>query len=261
MSYTYLQDQGAVSLADCFLDINQFAPLNGSRTQEINSSSDSETESCLDSRYGTMCRHSMGSLGEGESILFVEDSLAKTSAQQDSEKDCKENDPAFGHTWRGSSARFDQDSYSWKTHQLSLTTDWEQSLEIFPQWGLMHDGELWELTIQDYHTIAEDAGLLPTVVKNEGEAFLGGPIRSSETWRDTSRLSHRLIGLWKNFAKREMNGRIRQTIACHPIFAEWMMGWPEMWSDSSELEMDKFQAWLHLHSKFFQDHNPVENQG
>jgi hypothetical protein len=27
-----------------------------------------------------------------------------------------------------------------------------------------------------------------------------------------------------------------------------------MWSDSQELEMDKFQAWQRLHSKFFQEH-------
>jgi len=80
-----------------------------------------------------------------------------------------------------------------------------------------------------------------------------GPLRSSETWKDTSRLSHRLIGLWKNFAGREMNGRIKKKIACHPTFAEWMMNWPEMWSGSQELEMDKFQAWLHLHSKHFQE--------
>lgn len=261
MSYTYLQDQGAVSLADCFLDINQFAPLNGSKTQETSSFNDSETESCRDSRSGTTCKPLTESLGEDESMSFAEDSLAKILAQQDSEKGYKASDLACGRTWQGSSARFDPDSYSWKTHQLSLIMDWEQSLATFPQWGLMHDGELWELTIQDYHTIAEDAGLLPTVVKSEGEAFLGGPIRSSETWKDTNRLSHRLIGLWKSFAKREMNGRIRQKIACHPTFAEWMMGWPEMWSASSELETDKFQAWLLLHSRFFQGHNPVVNHG
>lgn len=256
MSYIYLQDQGEESSAESFLDIRQFAPLNTKKMQGTSLSNDNEMEYCRASQYGTMCKHLMEIRGEEESMLFVEDSLAKTYLQQDLDEGLKENDLDSGATWQGSLAKFDQDSYSWKTHQLSLIMDLEQSLATFPQWGMMQDGALWELTIQDYHTIAEDAGLLPTVVKNEGEAFLGGPIRSNETWENTSRLSHRLIGLWKSFACREMNGRIKQKIACHPTFAEWMMGWPEMWSDSSALEMDKFQAWRLLHSKFFQGHNP-----
>jgi hypothetical protein len=164
----------------------------------------------------------------------------------DQEVDC-------GQKWHGSFTKWSQDLFSWKTHQLSLLMDSESFLGTWPQWGMMHDGECWELTIEDFHTIAEGLGLLPTVVKNEGMAFLGGPIRSKETWKNTGRLSHRLIGLWMNFAEREMNGRIKKKIACHPTFAEWMMNWPEMWSGSQELEMDKFQAWLRLHSKPYQE--------
>lgn len=31
---------------------------------------------------------------------------------------------------------------------------------------------------------------------------------------------------------------------------EWLMGWPEGWSDLKLLEMDKFRSWLQLHYKF-----------
>lgn len=218
MSYIYLQDQGEVSLAGCFLDINQFAPLNGMTMQEINLSSDKRMGACQGSQFGMTCQHLTENHGKESLTLYAGDFHAKTYHQPDRE------------------------------------TDLEPYSESFPRWGIMQDGEFWELTIQDYHITAIGAGLLPTVVKNEGIAFLGGPLRSTETWQNTSRLSHRLIGLWKNFKKREMNARIKQKIACHPIFAEWMMGWPEMWSDSQELEMGKFQAWLHLHSKPYQEY-------
>lgn len=38
----------------------------------------------------------------------------------------------------------------------------------------------------------------------------------------------------------------------HPIFQEWLMGWPEGWTDTKPLEMGKFQLWQrqlcgHLH--------------
>ncbi|RUG90230.1 hypothetical protein [Pseudomonas aeruginosa] len=35
---------------------------------------------------------------------------------------------------------------------------------------------------------------------------------------------------------------------------EWLMGWPEGWSDSSPLEMAKFQSWLRQHWCFSRSH-------
>lgn len=35
---------------------------------------------------------------------------------------------------------------------------------------------------------------------------------------------------------------------------EWLMGWPEGWSDSSPLEMGKFQSWLQQHWCFSHSH-------
>lgn len=258
MSYIYLQDQGEESLAESFSDIRQFAPLNGIKTQEKNYCNDRKMEPCQDSQFGMMSVHLTENRGKESQTLYVVDSHAKTSARQDTEKGSKEKEVDCGQKWQGSLAKWSQDLFSWRTHQLSLITDSEQFSENYPRWGIMQDGEFWELTIQDYHTTAIDAGLLPTVVKNEGVAFLGGPLRSTETWKSTTRLSHRLIGLWKNFAHREMNGRVKMKIACHPTFAEWMMGWPEMWSASQELEMGKYQAWRHSHSKFCQDIKNME---
>ncbi|WVD39380.1 hypothetical protein PCP56_27945 [Pseudomonas aeruginosa] len=40
-----------------------------------------------------------------------------------------------------------------------------------------------------------------------------------------------------------------------PENQEWLMGWPEGWSDSSPLEMAKFQSWLRQHWCFSRSHN------
>jgi hypothetical protein len=32
-----------------------------------------------------------------------------------------------------------------------------------------------------------------------------------------------------------------------PEIHEWLMGWPEGWSDTKPLAMDKFQSWLQRH--------------
>ena len=161
MSYTYLQDQGEVSSAGCFSDISQFAPLNGIKTQETNSFNVKKTDVCQDSQYGMMSQHSTENHGRELPTSFAEDSHVKIYHPQAKEKDLQGNDQDYGAKWPESLAKWSQDSYLWKTRQLSLITDLEPYSENFPRWGIMQDGELWELTIQDYHTTAIGAGLLP----------------------------------------------------------------------------------------------------
>jgi hypothetical protein len=35
----------------------------------------------------------------------------------------------------------------------------------------------------------------------------------------------------------------------NPHWTEWLMGWPEGWTDLKPLETDKFQKWLDAHGK------------
>ena len=53
----------------------------------------------------------------------------------------------FGGRWRGSFARFDRVSSSWRTPQLSLFGGLEEFSETWPQWGMMRGGACWELTM------------------------------------------------------------------------------------------------------------------
>src|SRR5256885_16725080 len=51
----------------------------------------------------------------------------------------------YGEKWPEWFAKLDPLTSSWKTRQLLLFEDLEQSLEIWPQWGLMQCGACWEL--------------------------------------------------------------------------------------------------------------------
>lgn len=64
-------------------------------------------------------------------------------------------------------ARFDQDSSSWRTHQCSLEGGWELFSETFPRWGMMRNGECWELTTWEDTTGGIGCSLWQTCVKDD----------------------------------------------------------------------------------------------
>ena len=69
---------------------------------------------------------------------------------------------ACGEKWRASLAKWDRSSLSWRTHQTLLFADSTECLETFPTWGLMRDGELWELETPAFPTAASEHGSWPT---------------------------------------------------------------------------------------------------
>jgi hypothetical protein len=96
------------------------------------------------SRFGMMFKPLTEDLGEELLMSYLEDFRAKTSQLQEKEMDLMGKDQECGEKWRGSFAKWDQDSSLWRTHQCSLLGDLEPFSETFPQWGLMRNGELWE---------------------------------------------------------------------------------------------------------------------
>lgn len=145
MSYTYLQDAGEESWAECCSDTLPFAPLKLNLTAVESCSNASETESCRDSQSGTMSRPLTASRGADLLTSFAADSPVKTSALPEKEKespelkaDCGNNLPASFTTW-------DRDTSLWRTHQCSLAGGWEPFSETWPRWGMMRNGECSEL--------------------------------------------------------------------------------------------------------------------
>lgn len=248
MSWHYLQGQEEASWEGSSLDGAPSALLSLIHTQEPSCSQDKEMGFSTNSQSGMMCEPFKAETGEAEWMSCLAGSPAKTSLLLPAqERDSTGNAPDSGAKWPESFVKYDHDTSSWRTRQCSLFGGLEEFSGTWPRWGMMHAGECWGLATPGCLTTDSGSGLLPTIMHNEGEAFLGGPLRSSETWRDTSRLSHRLIGFWKCWTKRENNARTGLKVACHPTFAEWMMGWPIGWTGSQELGTDKLRRWLNLH--------------
>jgi DNA (cytosine-5)-methyltransferase 1 len=72
-----------------------------------------------------------------------------------------EADQDSGLKWRGLLAKYDHVTRLWKTAQCSLLADLEQSLEIWPRWGLMRDGVSYQQQTLVRHTSEKESGLEP----------------------------------------------------------------------------------------------------
>ena len=229
MSYTFLQEQGEESSVECFSDIPQFVLSKSNLTVEKFCSSGNETESFQSSQSGMMSPLSMASLGEEKSMLCAEDFLAPTSALLDLVMESMDQNLVYTRKCSESFAKLDADSFSWKTHQLSLFGGLEQFSEIWPQWGMMLNGECWEPIVLAQTITDPDGGWLPTPTCADSKNAGG-----RQNQYDLSKHARAITG---------------KRLSVH--YSEWTMGWPIGWTDLKPLETDKFQLWRQQHSDFF----------
>lgn len=233
MSYTYLLEQGEESSAECFSAIPVSVLSNGTSTQGNVFSPAKEMDAFQDSPSGMMFKHSTEIHGEAVSTSSVEDSLAKISQQPEDqiEKAWLENEADCGLKWQESAGKYDPDSSSWKTHQLSLFGGLELCSEIWPKWGMMRNGEWYPLEMLAHDTSVKECGSLPTI---------GTPIKTQRC------RSEDFISPAKNPYELCPKGYLP-----HPEWVERLMGWPDGWTDLNALEMAKFHKWLRSHSNCF----------
>ena len=234
MSWHFLQEQEEASWAESCLDGAPSALLSLMPTAAGCCSPDSGTDSCRDSRSGTMCRPSTEGRGGGAWMWSAGDFHARTSAPLARAQALKASEAGCGERWRESLAKFDRASSSWKTAQCSLFGGGCESLAILPAWGITADGELLELGTWERHTSATECGFLPTVQKSDSTGtgktrYVGSP---------QMRHGKAIEGLRTSLTDPQY---------IHPDFAEWMMGWPIGWSECRPLATDKFQQWLRSH--------------
>jgi hypothetical protein len=97
------------------------------------------------SRFGMTFAPLMADRGEELLTWFLAASRARTSASPEKERESTASDPGYGVKWRGSLAKFDPDSRSWKTAQLSLIEDSDESSVIWPRSGMTADGQCYLL--------------------------------------------------------------------------------------------------------------------
>jgi hypothetical protein len=143
------------------------APLNGNLTQLAYLPPDKMTAFSRLSRFGMTFKPLTADRGEALLTLYLADFRAKTSASQERGLDLMGSAQGCGEKWRGSSARYDPDSRSWKTHQFSLLGGLTEFSETWPRWGLMRNGELFPQQTLVPPTGETESGLWQTPVADD----------------------------------------------------------------------------------------------
>ena len=105
-------------------------------------------ENCRLLRYGTTLQPSSQQASQG-SRLSTEVFPARTLALQAAEKAWQESAADYFLRSSGSSARYDRDSFSWRTFQQSLFEEQSELLANLLASGMTVDGEFYPLRIND----------------------------------------------------------------------------------------------------------------
>lgn len=241
MSWHYSQALVAEYLADTSLDGEQFAPLRESDMPETYCWRDRTTESLNLFQFGMMSAPSTVDHGAALLTWYREAFLVLTSVPRGRVKGLQDQKAVCGKRWSESFARWDRDLSLWKTRKPCVSEGWKSSCATWPKWGLMQDGECWELVPPDIRTTAEDAGSWPTPsgVKSEANHFVG---RCDE---------------WGGSSNRFRGTRLGSM--CLPRLEEMLMGWPMGWTELTPFEMDRFQKWRASRGRYF-PMNDEENQ-
>jgi len=255
-------------LATCSLDTDQSAPSRLSHIASKSYRRGRKTVSFPGFQFTMTFRPLTESHGAALLTWYREDSLARTSAPPEKVQASAESDPGCGNTWRGSLARYDRATSSWRTAQYSLHGDLELFSETWPRWGTMRSGECSERSMSE-HLTDENAsgfvgpngeGLWPTATTHDhgtryaqggmplGMAVRMWPTPQASDNRDRGNMSDPAIQ-----RRLEIGKQVGLSMAVkdgpgggslNPTWVEWLMGWPVSWSSLTPLSHEHFNEWL-----------------
>ena len=219
---------------------------NGTPMQQAYLWQDKTKDSWSPFPSGMMCQPLKEQDGEELLMSYLEDFPVKICPSPNKEEMAlMEKEVDSGERWGGLLARFDPDTSLWRTPQCSLIMDSIECLEIFPNWGLMQDGVLWEQTQLVRPTEGNDFGWLPTPVASD---YMTGKLNGIE-FRNKRFIRTSLTSGTEFGAKLADAFRLMTTKALPANFSEWMMGFPIGWTDLKLAEMPKSQSVQHLHGE------------
>ena len=277
MSWLFSQVLVEEYLGDISLDGEQSVQLNGNPIQLAYCAPDKMTKFSRLSQYGMTYKPLTEDLGEELLTLYREDFRVRTFQSPGKETVLKEKDQVCGKKCPALLAKYDLNTSSWKTAQCSLFEDLEQSLEIFPKWGMTVNGELflhrmWEPTIsgKEFGSWATPTTMdtlppkSPQALNKEATIARKGRSKPANLRDQVSNMKN-----WPTPATRDYKGangfetskkKMEEGLRAHmgqlpnavqhmeqipiggslnPTWVEWLMGWPLGWTDLKPLEMDK----------------------
>ena len=238
--FTYLQEPGEESSQTFCLDTYLSGLVKSKPARGIQSSIANETESCRDSQYGETYPRSTENRGEEQLMFFAEDFPVRTSVTKgqttEPNRELTENALAFGRSIEDLSKRCSLVLSLPKTPRILELADLSESSKILPIWGIMQDGVVWELATSEQTTRASASGLLPTVLATD---WKGG---CTAIRKDKGR---QRFDQWRDYVKIKFGMTYP-----HPTHSELRMGWPENWTGSEPLAMDKCQLVQPWHGNY-----------
>ena len=167
MSFIFSQALVEASSPDSCLDIEQSAPSSGNPMPRPCLWHDRTMEPSRLSRFGITCSPLTGDRGVELLTWWREVSRVKTFPSPAQEPESTVSEADSGEKWPASLARYDRDTSSWKTAQLSLLGDSEPSSVTWPRSGLMLDGQCWELPTLERRTSESASGFWQTPVADD----------------------------------------------------------------------------------------------
>jgi len=247
-------------LAANSLDGEQFVPSSGSPTQQAYLSQDKMTKFSKLSRFGMTFKPLTESLGQELLTWYLEGFHAKTSAPQEKGLGSKANEAVCGNTWQESLAKYDHNTFSWKTPRCLLPEESTSYSGTWPKWGSMRNGELFRRQMPGQITSGKESGSLqnrwatPTTMDSLPpkspeallrEATITRPNRSKPTnLRDqVSNMQNWPTPTTRDYkgksgaGRQERKGNPKDTLPnavggnLNPMWVEWLMGWPLGWTD------------------------------
>ena len=189
------------------------------------------------------------------STLSVEDFPAKTSALQEREQALKESEVDCGLSSLGSFAKWDHDTLSWKTSQLSLLGGSVSFSETWPNAGMMQSGTVYQRHRSAPRTLETGSLSWPTPLAGDGtkdgtrslarvvqtghpKGRLDGKLRNGRSWpTPTARDWRSGKSSDERFAQnsRPLSEHVEREVTnggrLNPTWVEWLMGFPLGWTD------------------------------
>lgn len=192
-------------------------------------------------RYGTTCGHFRTTFKKSTSSM--EASHVRTLALQELEEAWKESEAAFIGSCTGLSKKYAQTISSWRT---SLPLEQEacaKSCNHLAIYGMTVGGQVYQPQKLEPRTLGKDGSFLPTPSANSyGSNQGGGAGRTGKVRPSLNSMAKH--NMWPTPRTSDATGG-----PLNPMWVEWLMGYPEGWTELKDWAMQWFRPKRKKHLK------------